>query len=919
MGVESVVSLILEGKDEGMSDVLGDVDSGIGGVVGSLGAIAGVAGVGAVLLGIGSALSEMADMAGEADSALSNVQIRTGGTNEEMEALKDTIYDIRSSGLGDSFTDVADKLGIVQAVTKAEGDELQYVTEKALLLSDVWDADVTESVRASDTAMNNFQTTSEETFDAIVTGYQRTGDPAGDLLDTINEYSADFAEAGFEFEEFVGILVAGSEAGAFNLDKVADSVREFTTRVVDGSDSTWAALNAIGLGADNLYAGFQDGSITTAESLGLVISKLEAMDDPIAQDLAGVALFGSMWEDLGKEMIFALDSGVESLGTYQGAADEAFATATSGLQNQSAQLDAAKEKFQILVGEAILPFKLAMYESGVIYLEGITAIAESLETVEDLEDAYDGVQATLRQTVSANESLVDSYGNTLLAVRASDEVLVRIDGHLGDVGSEADNLRARTDLLNYAILLMNQGFAGTTEDLVNAAVAMQEGEAALDSYGATVADYTDAENAAALAARDRAWATEETTLVTELATIATDEAALAEERAAIAAERNADAEAYRIEQTNLASEAVRNLSAELASGYDASVGILERGGELASLNDVIRQTASESGFSALELAIMDAAIGDTSEEAIQAALKFEILKEGIQGLAQSAAEDGVVTQQEIQGIISGAQDLQTTLDEGFTIAFEEEGIDGVIATASEAIGELEAKVAEPYELKIDADAGDVTTAIETAAGEAKTWTEGEYSAIFGGDTTELEKDVGKVQSDIDTLTNATYPIVLESNAPTVAEDVLGLESALVETISPTYNVVLDSNAPDTKTAVDNLKTAVDGLAGRTYTFKINADTSGVPDWAIPHSPLPIHTAWVDFANEMDQLSLNPRLGGSVGAASAPEPAFAAAGGGGASLIIQGDVYVGDPARNQASAAFDAFLQNYLSIKERSNF
>ena len=328
-GAQSVVSLILRGEDQASAAFksVGSSAANMAGILSSVvvaGALAAVAALAAVT---GMAFSFQQDVS----SAMNTVEAQTGLTGDALGDFEEQAKDVFLNNWGDSFGDVAASMSTVSRVAGVTGEELEALTTDALIMRDVFGADVPESIRAVDTAMENFGVSGEQAFDAITRGFQETGDPAGDLLDTINEYSADFAEAGVSYEDFIATLAAGAEAGVFNLDKVADSFREGTTRIVDGSKTTRDALDDIGIGADDLYSRIQDGSITTAEALYEAIDALEDMEDPIAQDAAGVALFGSMWEDLGKDAIFALDDIEGGLDNMEGATERAGDAVARGL------------------------------------------------------------------------------------------------------------------------------------------------------------------------------------------------------------------------------------------------------------------------------------------------------------------------------------------------------------------------------------------------------------------------------------------------------------------------------------------------------------------------------------------------------------------------------------------------------------
>ena len=73
-------------------------------------------------------------------------------------------------------------------------------------------------------------------------GFQNNLDYSGEFLDTLNEYGPQFKAAGYSADEMFNILVAGADAGAWNLDKVGDAAKEFGIRIKDGSTTTEDAM-----------------------------------------------------------------------------------------------------------------------------------------------------------------------------------------------------------------------------------------------------------------------------------------------------------------------------------------------------------------------------------------------------------------------------------------------------------------------------------------------------------------------------------------------------------------------------------------------------------------------------------------------------------------------------------------------------
>ena len=96
----------------------------------------------------------------------------------------------------------------------------------------------------------------------------------------------------------MGSLVEGADAGLFSIDKVGDAVKEFNIRAKDGSDSSREAFESLGLNADKMFTAFAAGGDTAEAAFFDTVEALNSMDDPLARNAAGVALFGTQFEDL---------------------------------------------------------------------------------------------------------------------------------------------------------------------------------------------------------------------------------------------------------------------------------------------------------------------------------------------------------------------------------------------------------------------------------------------------------------------------------------------------------------------------------------------------------------------------------------------------------------------------------------------
>ena len=205
----------------------------------------------------------------------------------------------------------------MQKTTGLMDEELQKATESGFALRDTFGYDLQESARTANALMKNFGLSAEEAYNIIAVGAQNGADQNGDLLDTLNEYSAQYAALGLSADEFISGLISGSEAGVFSIDKVGDAVKEFNLRVIDGSNTTTEAFQALGMDADAMAARFAAGGDTAREAFFEVVNALDGMDDPIAKNTAAINLFGTQFEDLQSNVLPVLASMEDGAGkTY---------------------------------------------------------------------------------------------------------------------------------------------------------------------------------------------------------------------------------------------------------------------------------------------------------------------------------------------------------------------------------------------------------------------------------------------------------------------------------------------------------------------------------------------------------------------------------------------------------------------------
>lgn len=253
-----------------------------------------------------SATKYLTGLGDDYNKAVNDIAASTGFAGEQLGDLSEIMTDIYGANLGDNLGDVADGLGIAQRNTGLMGKELEDVTKGAFALRDTFEYDIAESTRAAKALMMNFGISGEKAMGLIAKGAQNGLDYSGEMIDTINEYSVQFAKVGLDAEDMFSIMQSGADGTAWNLDKVGDAVKEFSIRSIDGSKTTIAGFKAIGVDADEMMQTFAKGGDAANEAFYDILDGLLAIEDPVARDAAGVNLFGTQWEDLGVEAVRAL-------------------------------------------------------------------------------------------------------------------------------------------------------------------------------------------------------------------------------------------------------------------------------------------------------------------------------------------------------------------------------------------------------------------------------------------------------------------------------------------------------------------------------------------------------------------------------------------------------------------------------------
>lgn len=376
----------------------------------------------APLMAVGTAAIKFSS---DSQNAFQQFAAATGTATDEMGKYKDMINNVYKDNFGESINDVADAMAKVnQNMSYLDDSALQRCTEYAYTLSDTFGVDVAESTRAADALIKNYGVSAREAFNLMTQGMQSGLNFSDELFDNINEYSVQFKKLGLDAEDMFSVFANGAQNGAFNLDKIGDAVKEFSIRAIDGSDTTKQGFEALGMNADEMAKKFGAGGKTAKEAFNEVIEGLASMDDPVAQSAAGVNLFGTMWEDLGPQVITsmstasnAIDKSRESVEELVNVKYDTLSGALGGLW-RTIQVDVLQP-----IGNQLIPY-----------------VTKGINAIQKFTDKWNKLGPATQKTIVKFAAVAASVGPVLLGFGKVSTGISTVISNFGKVGGAITRL-----------------------------------------------------------------------------------------------------------------------------------------------------------------------------------------------------------------------------------------------------------------------------------------------------------------------------------------------------------------------------------------------------------------------------------------------------------------------------------------------
>lgn len=202
--------------------------------------------------------------------------------------------------------------GLVEATrltnqfTGKSGEDLKQYRNNVQALADSYGVDFQEVLVATNALAKQFGVTFEDALKLMQDGFVSGANANGEFLDSVKEYPAYLKEAGVTAEGFIAILAQTNKAGIFS-DKGIDTIKEGNLRLREMTTSTAAALEGIGISAEQVQKDLQSGSKTTFDVMQEISARLNELPDSASAVGTAIAdIFGGPGEDAGLQYLRTL-------------------------------------------------------------------------------------------------------------------------------------------------------------------------------------------------------------------------------------------------------------------------------------------------------------------------------------------------------------------------------------------------------------------------------------------------------------------------------------------------------------------------------------------------------------------------------------------------------------------------------------
>ncbi|MHD0301827.1 phage tail tape measure protein [Rhodococcus erythropolis] len=344
----------------GFTDTIGNLASSTGPIAGSM------LGVAVIGLTAGAALAAAIQEGMQQEQNQDLFQAQTGVTEAQArkfglaagESYADAFGESIEGNLATAKAALANGL-LDPAATQRDAEKIINSLDG---VATIMGEDIPNVARAAGNAVKSgFAVDVQDAFDLLVKGSQMGLNASEDLVDTVTEYSVQFAKVGLSGAEAFGLMNQAVKNGARDTDTAADAIKEFAIRSIDGSKAAAEAYEALGMNAEDMTAKIAKGGADGTEGMTQLLTKIREIEDPVVRNTVAVGLFGTKAEDLGDAMYkLDLTTAVQSMNDYEGAAWRAINVmgdnAGTSVQGAMNSISVASDGMKAALAQAFGPY-----------------------------------------------------------------------------------------------------------------------------------------------------------------------------------------------------------------------------------------------------------------------------------------------------------------------------------------------------------------------------------------------------------------------------------------------------------------------------------------------------------------------------------------------------------------------------------
>lgn len=314
---------------------------------------------GAVVLG--AAITKGIGQALDQQEITGRLAAQLGATGPEAEKYGKAAGAVYMKGFANDFQQGADAVRAVMqngiAPPGATKDQLADISNRVVVLANTFDQDLRMSGQAVGNMMKNrLAPDAKSAMDMLTHALQGPLGKSDDLMETMQEYSVQFAKVGLDGPKAMGLMQQALKGGARDADTAADAIKEFAIRSVDGTKSTADAYKILGLSQSDMTAALLKGGADGEAAMQKIFKSMSGLKDPVDKNTASLALFGTKQEDLGNAWK-SMDpsTAVKAFGDYKDANDKAQKSQDNAALAVKKFQRAMEQGFVNFIGEKVIP------------------------------------------------------------------------------------------------------------------------------------------------------------------------------------------------------------------------------------------------------------------------------------------------------------------------------------------------------------------------------------------------------------------------------------------------------------------------------------------------------------------------------------------------------------------------------------